>query len=177
MQEGLGGSVAAEVRGDVDSLDRTRRREVLRQRVHDGRLMRRSGQWLRAGVLDDGERQHPETGVRQGGVLAPGRAHSCRPQVLDAWCAREVRPRLQGRAFLMRCADDCCIGGEREGEARKILTVRPKRFARLSWTSHAEKTARIAFGQPDARQASAQGNGTFALLGLTHDGAKARRGL
>jgi hypothetical protein len=43
-------------------------------------------------------------------------------------------------------------------------------------TIHPEKTALIAFGKPDARQASAKGNGTFEFLGLTHSWAKSRRG-
>ena len=76
-------------------------------------------------------------------------AHIFLPHVLDVWFERE------GRAFLMRVADDCCIGCEREGDARKSMAVLPKRFARLGLTIHPEKMAVIACGKPDARQASA----------------------
>jgi RNA-directed DNA polymerase len=34
--------------------------------------------------------------------------------VLDAWFEREVRPRMKGRCFLLRVADDFVIGCERE---------------------------------------------------------------
>jgi RNA-directed DNA polymerase len=54
--------------------------------------------------------------------------------------------------------------------------VLPKRFARLGLTIHPEKTALIAFGKPDARQASANGHGTCDFLGLTHDWAQSRWG-
>ena len=54
MQEGLGWSVEAEVSGYCDSIDRTRLREVLRQRVNEGRILRLIGTWLRAGVMEDG---------------------------------------------------------------------------------------------------------------------------
>jgi len=159
-----------------ESIDRTRLREVLRQRVNDGRIMRLIGKWLRAGVMEDGVLHHPETGVVQGGVISPVWATIFRHQVLEAWFEREGRPRLKGRAFLIRFADDFCIGCEREGDARKIMAVLPKRFARFGLTIHPEKTALIAFGKPDARQASAQGDGTCECLGLTHDWAKSRRG-
>jgi RNA-directed DNA polymerase len=177
MQAGIGGIVDADGSGYVDSIDRTRRREVLRQRVNDGRIMRRIGKWLHAGVMEDGERHHPKTGVVQGGVRSPVVATICLQQVLDEWFERQVRPRLKGRGFLLRVADDCCIGGARAGDARKIMAVLPKRFARGGLTIHSEKTALIAFGKPEARQASAQGNGTVEGLGLTHDWAQSRRGL
>jgi RNA-directed DNA polymerase len=176
MQEGIGWIVEAEVRGYCESMDRTRRREVLRQRVKDGRSRRRRGKWVRAGVMEDGVLHHPETGVVQGGVIAPVRAHVFRPQVLEEWCEREVRPRLKGRAFLSRLADDCCIGCALARAARKRMAVRPKRVARLDWTRQPEQTALSAFGTPEARQASAHGNSTCECLGLTHDWATSRRG-
>ena len=61
----------ADVSGYFDSIDRTRLREVLRQRVNDGRILRLMGKWLRAGVMEEGELSHPETGVVQGGVISP----------------------------------------------------------------------------------------------------------
>ena len=44
---------------------------------------------------------------------------------------RAVRPRLKGRSVLIRFAADCCIGCEREVDARKVMAVLPKQFARL----------------------------------------------
>ena len=40
-------------------------------------------------------------------------------------CERDVRPWLKGRSFLLCCADDGCLGGEREAGARTIMAVRP----------------------------------------------------
>ena len=176
-QEGIGWSVDAAVSGYFDSLDRTQRRAVVRKRVNDGRGMRLIGKWLRAGVMEDGVMPHPARGVVQGGVLSPGLATVVLPHVLDEWFAREVRPRLKGRSFLIRFADAFCIGCELEVDARKIMAVLPTRFARLGLTLHPEKTALMAFGKPAARQASAHGNGTFEFFGLPHSWAKSRRGV
>ena len=177
MQEGIGWIVDADVSGYFDSIDRTRLQEVLRQRVNDGRIRRLIGKWLRAGVMEDGEWHHPETGVVQGGVISPVLANIFLHHVLDEWVEREVRPRMKGRCFLLRFADDFVIGCELETDARKIMTVLPKRFARFGLTIHPTKTVLIAFRKPPARQASANGNGTFDVLGLTHDWTQSRRGL
>ena len=176
MTEGIGGIVDADVSGYVDSIDRTRLREVLRQRVNDGRIVRRMGKWLRAGVREEGELRHPETGVVQGGVISPVLANGFLHPVLDEWCAREVRPRRKGRCFLLRFADDLVMGCEREADARRSMAVLRKRFARLGLSIHPEKTTLVAFRQPDTRKGPVQGNGTFDFLGLTHSWTQSRRG-
>jgi group II intron reverse transcriptase/maturase len=176
MQEGIGWIVDADVSGYFDSIDRTRRREVLRQRVNDGRILCLIGKWLRAGVMEEGELSHPETGVVQGGVISPVLANVFLHHVLDEWFAREVRPRMKGRCFLLRFADDFVIGCAREADARRIMAVLPKRFARFGLSIHPEKTALIGFRKPDTRQGPAPGNGTFDFLGLTHYWTQSRRG-
>jgi RNA-directed DNA polymerase len=176
MTEGIGWIVDADVSGYFDSIDRTRLREVLRQRVNDGRILRLIGKWLRAGVVEQGTLTHPETGVVQGGVISPVLANVFLHHVLDAWFEREVRPRMQGRCFLIRFADDFVIGCEQEGDARKIMAVLPKRFARFGLTIHPTKTALIGFRKPEAHQGADRGNGTFDFLGLTHYWTKSRQG-
>ena len=176
MTEGMGWIVAAEVRGDFDSIDSTRLREVWRKRINDGSMLRLLGKGLRAGVMEQGALTHPETGVVQGGVISPVLANVFLHHVLDAWFEGEVRPRMQGRCFLLRFADDFVIGCELEADARKIMTVLPKRFARFGLTIHPTKTALIAFRKPKAHQGSESGNGTFTFLGLTHYWTKSRQG-
>jgi group II intron reverse transcriptase/maturase len=176
MTEGIGWIVDADVSGSFDSIDSTRLREVLRKRVNDGRMLRLIGKWLRAGVMEQGALTHPETGVVQGGVISPVLANVFLHDVLDAWFEREVRPRMQGRCFLIRFADDFVIGCELEVDARKSMAVLPKRFARFGLTMHPTKTALIAFRKPEAHEGSDSGNGTFTFLGLTHYWTKSRQG-
>jgi RNA-directed DNA polymerase len=115
--------VDADVRGACESLDRSCRREVLRKRGNDGRLWRLLGKWRRAGVMAHGERTHPETGVVHGGGISPVLAPLFLHQVLEEWCERAGQPRLQGRSFLSRFADDFVIGCELEADARKSMGV------------------------------------------------------
>jgi retron-type reverse transcriptase len=123
MKEGRGWIGEAEVSGYVASMDRTRRREVLRQRVTDGRRWRRLGQWRRAGVRDHGVLTHPATGVGPGGGIAPVRAHRVLPHGREEGFARAGPPRLTGRSFLTRVADDGVRGGAREADAQKSMGV------------------------------------------------------
>ena len=89
-------------------------------------------------------------------------------QVLDEWFVKDVQPRMKGRCFLTRFADDCIIGCELEADARRVMAVLPKRFNRFRLTMHPEKTVVIAFKKPPSREQSAGGTGSFDFLGFTH---------
>ena len=47
------------------------------------------------------------------------------------WFETEVKPRLQGKATLMRYCDDFLIGFEREDDARRVQAVLDKRHGAL----------------------------------------------
>ena len=68
--------------------------------------------------------------------------------VLDAWLARDVQPRLRGRLQVVRYADDFVIGFEREDDARHVMAVLGKRFARFGLRLHPEKTRLFQFRRP-----------------------------
>ena len=113
-----------------DALDHHHLRAILRRRVRDGVLLRLIGKWLKAGVLEDGCVSHPESGSPQGGVVSPILANAYLHEVLDTWFERTVKPRLKGRASLIRYADDAVLVFEQEHDARRVLDVLPKRFGR-----------------------------------------------
>jgi RNA-directed DNA polymerase len=168
--------VDADVSGFFDNLDWSHLREFLQQRVSDGGILRLIGKWLHAGVLEAGELMYPDKGTPQGGVISPMLANVFLHHVLDEWFVKDVQPRMQGRCFLIRFADDFIIGCEREADAHRVMEVLPKRFTRFRLTIHPEKTALIAFKRPPSRDQSAGGTGTFDFLGFTHYWAKTRRG-
>src|SRR5499426_4628484 len=135
--------VDADVSGFFDTIDRNRLRELLKQRVNDGGILRLIGKWLNAGVLEAGELSYPDKGTPQGGVASPLLANICLHHVLDEWFVKEVQPRMKGRCFLTRFADDFIIGCESKTDAQRVMAVLPKRFGRFNLTIHPEKTALI----------------------------------
>ena len=142
----------------------------------DGGILRLIGKWLHAGVLEAGALMHPDKGTPQGGVIAPMLANVFLHHVLDEWFVKDVHPRMQGRCFLSRFADDFIIGCECEADARRIMEVLPKRFTRFRLTIHPEKTALMACKRPPSHHQSAGGTGPCDLLGLTHYWGKTRQG-
>jgi len=173
----IGWIVDADVSGFFDNLDHGILRDIIKQRINDGGLLRLVGKWLKAGVLDEGVVSYPEKGTPQGGVISPLLANIYLHTVLDDWFVKEVKPRMNGRCFLIRYADDFVIGCEYEGDARRILRVLRKRFARFGLSLHPEKTTLIRFRKPgDKETKSGTGNGTFNFLGFTHFWARTRRG-
>jgi group II intron reverse transcriptase/maturase len=168
-----------DIRKFFDTIDHAHLRELLCRRVRDGVLLRLIGKWLNAGVLEEGELSRPEAGTPQGGVISPLLANVYLHEVLDAWFERDVKPRLQGQALLIRYADDAVLLFSREEDARRVMEVLPKRFGKYGLTLHPEKTRLIEFQRPDRRQPRG-GNGdrpgTFDLLGFTHYWGLSRKG-
>ena len=89
--------------------------------------------------------------------------------VLDEWFVKDVQPRMQGRCFLIRFADDCIMGCELAADARRVMEVLPERFTRFSLTIHPEKTVLIACKRPPSRDQSAGGKGICDFLVLQRD--------
>jgi len=170
-----------DIRKFFDTLDRAHLREMLQRRVRDGVILRLIGKWLNAGILEDGEITTPEAGTPQGGVISPLLANIYLHYVLDEWFEQQVKPRLRGRAFLVRYADDFVIGFENEEDALRVQEVLGKRFAKYGLTLHPEKTRLVAFNRPvdqskDKNQKTGSQAGTFDLLGFTHYWGKSFRG-
>ena len=100
---------------------------------------------------------------------------------LDEWFAQEVQPRLRGRAFLIRYADDFVIGFADERDARRVMEVLPKRLGKYGLTLHPEKTRLVPFRRPARRVTGKDASdedwpGTFDLLGFTHYWGRSRKG-
>jgi len=96
-----------DIRKFFDNLDHAHLRELVQRRVRDGVLLQLIGKWLNAGVLEGGVLSYPESGSPQGGVISPILSNVYLHYVLDVWFEEVVKPRLRGRAFLIRYADDC----------------------------------------------------------------------
>jgi RNA-directed DNA polymerase len=181
MNLGGGWMVDVDLRKFFDTIDHGHLRGFLERRVRDGVILRLIGKWLNAGVLEAGVLTTPETGTPQGGVISPLLANIVLHYALDEWFEKDVRPRLKGEAFLIRYADDFVIGVAREGDARRIMEVLPKRMSKYGLTVHPEKTRLIRFQPPvtvgfEAKGAETSAPETFDFLGFTHYWGRSRRG-
>jgi len=181
MATGGGWVLEVDIRKFFDHLDHGHLRDFLDRRVRDGVLRRAIDKWLKAGVLEAGCVTHPDTGTPQGGVISPLLANIYLHEVVDTWFETQIKPRLAGRATLIRYADDFVIAFTSEQDARRVLATLPKRLGRYGLSLHPDKTRLIDFRRP-----SFPGRGkpagkwprpeTFDLLGFTHLWGLSRRG-
>jgi group II intron reverse transcriptase/maturase len=169
----MGGSYVVEVdiRKFFDTLKHQDLRAFLDQRVRDGVIRRAVDKWLKAGVLEEGAFYRPEDGTPQGGVISPLLANIYLHEVLDKWFEHEVKPRLRGRGFLVRYADDFVLAFAVEQDARDVYAKLHERFAQYGLTLHAGKTQVLDFKRPGRGDP-----GSFDFLGFRHYWAKSRKG-
>jgi RNA-directed DNA polymerase len=106
MDMGGGWIIDLDIQSFFDDVDWGHLRSFLDRRVRDGVIRRAIGKWLNAGVMESGEVSHPDRGTPQGGVVSPLLSNLYLHEVLDVWFEYEVKPRLAGRAFEVRFADD-----------------------------------------------------------------------
>ena len=176
MAMGGGYLIDLDIRKYFDTIDHGRIQEIFQKRVRDGVLVRLIGKWLNAGVMEKKVITYPESGVPQGGVVSPILSNLYLHEVLDTWFEFVVKPRLKGRAFMVRFADDAVLVFERQEDAGRVMTVLPKRFARYGLKLHPDKTRLLCFRRPSTKAADTERGATFNFLGFTHFWAKSRKG-
>lgn len=149
LQYGATGYVVeADIKGFFDHIDHDRLLELLALRIDDKALLHLIRKWLKAGILDpEGFVIHPETGTPQGGIISPVLANVYLHHALDQWFEQEVKPRLKGRAFLYRYADDWVCGFQFADDARRYFEVLPRRLARFNLEVEPSKTRILRFSR------------------------------
>ncbi len=169
----------ADIRGYFDAIVRELLVEMIEKRVRDGSILRLIRKWINVGVIDHGRLWISETGTGQGQIISPLLANIYLHYVLDVWFEEEIKPRLRGEAYEVRYADDFIFCFQYQEDAKRVLEVLSKRFAKYGLSLHPEKTRLIEFGRFAATNAKRRGDrkpATFDFLGFSHVCARSRRG-
>ena len=168
----------ADIRGFYDALDHEWLVKFVEHRISDRRVIRLIHKWLKAGVLEDGERTVQEKGALQGGSISPLLANVYLHYVFDLW-VQQWRKQVSDDVIVVRFADDIVVGFGSESQGRRFLQELGGRFAEFVLTLHPDKTRLIEFGRFAAANRQARGQGkpeTFDFLEFTHICGKTRRG-
>ena len=162
-----------DIKSYFDTVSHEHVRGFIGKRVRDGVINRMVGKWLKAGVMEDGQLHYPRRGTPQGGVISPLLANIYLHEVLDCWFERQVRPRLGGRAELIRFADDFVIVFEQRNDAQRVWEKLAQRFGRYGLAIQEVKSRLLDFSRPGGK---GQRPEVFDFLGFTHYWGKSRKG-
>jgi RNA-directed DNA polymerase len=169
----------ADIRGFFDTIDHEWMIKFVEHRIGDQRVVRLIQKWLKAGVLEDGERKRSEEGTPQGGSISPLLANIYLHYVFDLWAHQWRRKHCRGRVSMVRYADDTVVGFEHRWEAEQFLQALGQRFAKFGLKLHPDKTRLIEFGHFARENRRRRGQGkpeTFNFLGFTHICGQSRQG-
>ncbi len=158
-----------------DCIPHDRIREILRLRISDGVIIRFIGKWLKTGIVENGSVSYPSCGSPQGGVISPLIANIFINHVLDGWFVNQVQPKLKGRSFLVRFADDFIIGCQSKEDARRLMRILPKRFGKFGLIIHPEKSKMVNF-RWSSKHSEKSGTSSFDFLGFTYYWGRSRNG-
>jgi len=136
-----GYAVEADIRGYFDRIDHDWLLQMLELRIDDSAFLGLIKQWLKAGILDiDGEVIHPVTGSPQGGIVSPILANVYLHYVLDLWFERMVKARIDGKAMLIRYADDYVVMFQYRADAQRFFRVMQNRLGKFGLELSLEKS-------------------------------------
>ena len=118
----------ADIRAFFDTLDHGWLVKFVEHRIGDRRIVRLIQKWLKAGVLEEGQRICSEQGTVQGGSISPLLANLYLHYVFDLWTQQWRKKQAHGEVVVVRYADDFVVGFEHREEAERFLTELRQRF-------------------------------------------------
>jgi len=146
--KGYGYIVEADIKGFFDNMDHAWLMRMLQQRIDDAPLLNLINQWLKARIKEpDGGYHKPDTGTPQGGVISPVLANIYLHYALDLWFGKRIKPRLKGRAMLIRYADDFVVAFQYRQEARAFYQQLAPRLSTFNLALAPEKTSLKRFSR------------------------------
>lgn len=133
--------VDGDIRGFFDAIDQDLLMEQVSRRVSDRRVRKLIRQWLRSGVMEDGQVRSTLAGTPQGGVISPLLANIYL-HVLDA----EWQTRWKHLGELVRYADDFVVLCRTREAATEAMQRLGDILGRLKLELHPEKTRLVELG-------------------------------
>lgn len=160
-----------DIQGFFDHLSHQWLLRFIGHRVSDKRIIRLIKDWLKAGILDEGNYHSTEEGTPQGGSISPLLANIYLHYVLDLWVTRQRKHDTKGQVIVVRYADDFIIGFQYNRDAKRFWQLLSSRLNQFGLSLNETKTRLVHFGKYATRDRAKKGMGrpeTFEFLGFTH---------
>jgi len=168
-----------DIRGFFDNVSHEWLEKFVEHRIADQRVLWMIQKWVKAGVLEEGERKETTVGTPQGAVASPLLANIYLHYAFDLWADQWRRKEAVGDVIIVRYADDAVLGFQHRKEAEQFLEQLQERMRKFGLELHPEKTRLIEFGRYAKENRKRRGEGkpeTFDFLGFTHICGKTWKG-
>lgn len=163
--------VDADIKGFFDNVSHEWMMKFLEHDIADKNFLRYIVRFMKSGYLEDGVSHETDKGVPQGGLISPVMANVYLHYALDMWFENVAGRILEGKAKMVRFADDAVFCFELEEDARAFNDALRVRLAKFGLEVSEEKTRIIQFG----KDAGDKGE-PFDFLGFTFYGGTSRKG-
>lgn len=163
--------VDTDIKGFFDNVSHKWMMEFVDNRIQDPNLQRLIVRFLRAGIMEEGEKYKTIQGTPQGGVCSPILANLYLHHVIDLWFEHTVRKHLKGVAYMVRYADDIIFCFQYKEDVDRFYKALQGRLNKFELELSEEKTKIVKFTDDD------DDNDTFNFLGFTHYMGKCKDGI
>ena len=154
--------VDVDIQGFFDNINQEKLIKLVEMRISDRRILKLIGQWLGAGVMEEGKVRRSDLGTPQGGVISPLLANIYLNYFDKRW---EKHGKEVGE--LTRYADDFVVVCKTRKDALHAHKLIAAIMERLELTLHPEKTRIVGLWT---------GEEGFDFLGMHHRKTKAETG-
>jgi group II intron reverse transcriptase/maturase len=169
----------ADIRSFFDSVDHGMLLRMLDRRIGDRRIIELIKRWLKAGVMENGQRSDMVEGTPQGAGISPLLANVFLHYALDLWVSDWRRTKAAGRVIFVRYADDFVLGFQRKQDALRFQAELRDRLREVGLRLNEDKTRLLSFGayaKPPQNKLGRKRPETFDFLGFTHYCGTSRNG-
>lgn len=150
--------VDADIKGYFDHIKHDKLLRLMEERLSDRRILKMIRQWLKAGVMVEGELMESDEGSPQGGVISPLLSNIYLNYMDKVW---ERHGKHLGK--LVRFADDCVIICKTKKDANHAMKLVREIMRRLELELNDEKTKIVGLWE---------GKEGFYFLGMHHRSGK-----
>lgn len=133
--QGFEWAVEVDIQSYFDTIDHGRLMKLVERRISDRKVLKAIRKWLKAGVLEGGQRKETMVGTPQGGVISPLLANIYLHELDRAW-----KHEMGNLGKLVRYADDFVVVCRNEADAKRAYEWIIATLTRLGLKPQMEKT-------------------------------------